>query len=317
MTRRAPSRTAAAPRGGSADNRPTRAISGTPRKRYRRTKAELETLQAELYQIVQQHQPATVRQVFYLSVVVGLCDKRESGYTLVQRELLKMRRGGAVPYHWIADNIRTFYGRTRYGSLEEFGLVASRHLFHYDYWRDSAETVEVWVESDSIAGTLRGTIVDEWGLRLHVARGFSSETFLYNAGEEIQEDGRPTHVYVLSDFDPSGISLAEDIAEKLARFSGDVPVTVERIALDGEQVRSWELPTHALKSSDRRAARFQREHGHEACELEAVPPNTLRELVSEHIGRHVSPERIAAAKRDERVQRDALRALPEWFRGRA
>ncbi len=292
-------------------------ISGTPRKRKRRTSAELRTLDARLYWIAHEHQPCTVRQVYYRAVVAGLCDKTASGYNLVQRRMLAMRREGRLPYTWIRDNARTFYGRPRYRDLEEFGLAASRYLYHFDYWADSPVNVEVWVESDSIAGTLQHTVVDEWGLRLHVARGFSSETFLHNAGQEIQQDGRETFVYVLSDFDPSGVSLADDIARKLVHFAGDIPVQVERVALDGQQVDKWSLPTHPLKPTDRRAPSFRREHGNEACELEAVPPKQLRALVSHAIARHIPRGRIAAAKRDEQLQRDALRMLPDWIRGTA
>lgn len=292
-------------------------ISGTPRKRKRRTQAELETLDENLWYIVKEHQPCTVRQVYYRAVVAYLCKKTSSGYNLIQRRLLTMRRDGRLPYEWIQDNARTHYGLPRYRNLEHFAEAASRHLYHYDYWATSPVNVELWVESDSIAGTLRHTVVHEWGLRLHVARGFSSETFLYNAGQEIQDDGRETFVYVLSDFDPSGISLADDIAEKLVAFAEGVPVRVERIALDGTQVDAWDLPTHELKRSDRRAKRFRREHGSEACELEAVPPKQLRTLVSNAIARHVPVEKIVAAKRDERLQREALRALPDFLRGGA
>jgi hypothetical protein len=292
-------------------------LDGTPRKRHRRTKAELAVLQDQLCDIIAEHQPCTVRQVFYLSVVDGLCDKSDRGYQLIQREVLKLRRFGVVPYGWIADNVRTYYGRTRYRDLEEFGVAASRYLYHFDYWRDAPVNVELWVESDSIAGTLRETVIDDWGLRLHVARGFSSETFLFNSGAELEEDGRPAQVYVLSDFDPSGVSLAEDIGRKLVQFAGSVRVNVQRIALSGYQVRAWGLPTHPLKASDRRAARFRLEHGAEACELEAIPPTMLRSLVSDAIGRHIDPARIEAAKRDEQLQRDALRQLPDFLRGAA
>lgn len=288
-------------------------LRGTPRKR--RTRAELEQLDGALYALARDHQPATVRQIYYRAVVAYLCDKTQAGYNLVQRRLLALRRTGVLPYHWIADNARTYYGITRYRDLEHFGIAASRLLYHRDYWRDNPEAVEIWVESDSIAGTLTDTVLNEWGLRLHVARGFSSETFLFNAGQEIQADGRETLVYTLSDFDPSGVSLAEDIAEKLTRFSGDVPVTVRRIALTGDQVRDWSLPTHPLKATDRRARRFIREHAEVACELEAIPPAQLRELVSDSIRQHIPAARIAAAKRDEQLQREALRALPDFLRG--
>ena len=291
------------------------AVTGTPRKRYRRTKTELERLQRRLFDIMHEHQPCTVRQVYYLAVVADLCDKTATGYNLIQRELLKLRRSGAVPYGWIKDNARSAYGTQRYRSLQDFARAASTFLYRYDYWHDSPVNVELWVESDSIAGTLLDTVITEYGLRLHVGRGFSSETFLYNAGDEIQYDGRKTFVYVLSDFDPSGVSLAEDVATKLVRFAGDVEVTVQRIALDGDQVRRWNLPTHGVNGRDSRAARFIREHGRAACELEAVPPGTLRRLVAETIAAHLPPGKIAAAKRDEELQREALLSLPAFFRG--
>ena len=290
-------------------------VSGTPhKKRKRRTRAELATLDSRLYDLVRYSRPCTVRQIYYRAVVAYLCDKTDTGYNLIQRRLLAMRRNGELPYGWIEDNTRSFYGRNRYRNLEEFGTEASRVLYALNYWADNPVNVEVWCESDSIAGTLRQTVVQEWGLRLHVARGFSSETYVYNAGEEIKEDGRETFIYILSDFDPSGITLAEDITGKLTAFADPVPVTVKRIALSGDQVSQWRLPTHPLKKSDMRAKSFRRIYGNEACELEAIAPGDLRDLVAGAIAQHIEPGRIEAAKQDERLQRQALQQLPAFFR---
>jgi len=52
--------------------------------------------------------------------------------------------------------------------------------------------------------------------------------------------GRPANVFVLNDYDPAGVSLAEDITAKLEKFAYPLPVTVRRIALNGEQVRAWD-----------------------------------------------------------------------------
>jgi hypothetical protein len=84
-------------------------------------------------------------------------------------------------------------------------------------------------------------------------------------------------------------------------------------------VRAWGLPTNPPKRSDSRTRAFIAEHGTETAELEAIPPTMLRNVVSDAIGRHVSPERIKAAKRDEELQRDALlavsRVLPTFLQG--
>jgi hypothetical protein len=59
-----------------------------------------------LLAIVQEIQPATVRQVFYQASVRRLVEKTEAGYRLVCRLLSAMRRGGMLPFSWIADNTR-------------------------------------------------------------------------------------------------------------------------------------------------------------------------------------------------------------------
>jgi hypothetical protein len=290
-------------------------LSGVPHKRKRRSKQELQTLDAHLIVLVQQNQPCTIRQIYYRAVVAGLCDKTESGYDLVQRRLLKLRRENFIPYGWIKDNLRSHYGSQRFTSLEEFGLHASKYLYSYDYWHENPVSVQVWCESDSIAGTLVDTVCNTYGLRLYVARGFSSETYLYEAAEEIKADGRETFIYLFSDFDPSGISLAETIQTKLEEFVSNVPIRVKRLALSREQVVDWNLPTHDLKKSDTRAKRFAKDYADFACELEAIPSTTLRQLVSNAISQHINPRRLEAAKEDEMMQREALAGLPEWFRG--
>lgn len=76
-----------------------------PIKRARRTRAELEGLDQALAVIVEEIEPATVRQVFYQAVVRGMVPKDESkGYKLVQRRLVKLRE--AVERHLDLDTLR-------------------------------------------------------------------------------------------------------------------------------------------------------------------------------------------------------------------
>lgn len=85
-----------------------------PIKRSRRTRAELEDLDQALAVIVEETEPATVRQVFYQAVVRGLVSKDEGrGYKLVQRRLVKLRDTGEIPYGWITDNVRIVRGHNR------------------------------------------------------------------------------------------------------------------------------------------------------------------------------------------------------------
>lgn len=279
-------------------------LSDSPLKRRRRSQGELDTLDERLIGILEGIRPATVRQTYYQAVVHDLAEKDESGYNLIQRRLLRLRRQHRIPYNWITDNVRTIYGFDRHPGLESFAQdVAS--LYRRDYWANSDVRVEIWIEADSLASTITPVVFD-WGLDLHVARGFSSETYLYNAGQAIQQDGRECFVYILSDFDPAGLVLAKNIAEGLDKFSGSVSVHVERLALNPEQVTRYRLPTRPLKKHDSRAKAFLQRYGDRAAELDALSPNDLRRFVDEAISRHADRDVIATLKCTEASERETL-----------
>ncbi len=259
----------------------------SPIKRYRRTKAELARLDAALLEIVEEVRPATVRQVFYQAVNHGLVPKDEAkGYAVVQRRLLAMRESGDLPYSWIVDGTRYVFGHTRYDDLEEFTQYAAG-LYRKDYWATSDVNVEVWLEKDALKGVLIPTVVNECGLGLHVTRGFASVTYLQEAADDIMGDGRPHYIYVLTDFDPSGVSIAKTVESELTRRAPDEDITVERLAVDREQIDEWQLPTRPTKPGDPRAAKFRREHGTDSVELDAIPPDYLRRLVKDAIDSHM------------------------------
>lgn len=281
-------------------------LSGMPTKRRRRTQDELGELDTRLYNIVRDIRPATVRQTYYQAVVRLLVDKDESGYNLVQRRLLRLRRAEVMPYSWITDNVRSVYGHTRYPGLESFADDVAR-LYRRDYWAENPVKVEIWIEADSLASTIMPTVFD-WGLSLHVARGFSSDSYLYSAGDTIRDDGRETFVYVLTDFDPSGLVIAEKVAEALPKFARGVPVHVERLALNYEQVKQHNLPTRPLKKTDSRARKFLNIYGDAAAELDALSPNALRQLTDEAISRHADRQRLELMKQEEREQRASIAA---------
>jgi hypothetical protein len=161
-----------------------------PIKRVRRTRVELESLDISLTEIVEEIEPATVRQVFYQAVVRGLVPKDEGkGYKLVQRHLVKLRESGEVPYGFITDNVRIVRGHDRYGGPEDYARVAAE-FYRRDYWAESPVNVEVWLEKDALAGVLVPTVVEECGLDLHVTRGYASVSYLQSAAKKEGPRGR-------------------------------------------------------------------------------------------------------------------------------
>jgi hypothetical protein len=285
-------------------------VYGTsPIKRRRRTKAELEELDRVLTDLVAEIQPATVRQVFYQAVVLGLVPKDEArGYKLVQRRLVALRERRIIPYDWITDNVRIVRGYDRYRSPGAYAQVAAE-FYRRDYWAGSPVNVEVWLEKDALAGVLVPVVVEECGLDLYVTRGYASVSYLQSAADSIRRDGRPTYVYLLTDFDPSGLGIAETVSAELMNRSEPVEVHVQRLAVTREQVDEYELPERPTKQTDSRARAFMRRYGTGSVELDALPPATLRSLVRDSIERHMNPERLRTMHLAEEQERELLRQV--------
>jgi hypothetical protein len=281
----------------------------SPIKRTRRTRAEIEELDAALIEIVEAFSPVTVRQVFYQAVNRGLVPKSETkGYRVVQRRLVALRASQEIPHGAIVDGTRYVHVYRRYDNLEEFTTYAAG-LYRKVCWATSEVNVEVWLEKDALKGVLVPTVVDECGLGLHVTRGFASITYLQEAAEQIEADGRPTYVYVLTDFDPSGVSIAEKVEEELTERAPFSDITVERLAVNREQIERWNLPTRPTKTSDTRARRFRQLHGTDSVELDAIPPDELRHLVKDAIDSHMEPWRLQQFRMVEREERQRLKSM--------
>jgi hypothetical protein len=260
-------------------------------------------------EIVEDFSPATVRQVFYQAVNRGLVPKSEAkGYRVVQRRLVALRESGDVPYGSIVDGTRYVTGHNRYRDLAQFTDYAAG-LYRKDYWDTADVNVEVWLEKEALKGVLIPTVVNECGLGLHVTRGFASITYLQEAAEDIELDGRPTYVYVLTDFDPSGVSIAEKVESELQARAPHSEIHVRRLAVDREQIEQWNLPTRPTKASDTRARKFRQMHGTESVELDAIPPDRLRTLVQEAIDAHMDPWRLQQFQMVEREERERLRQM--------
>lgn len=255
--------------------------------------------------------PVTVRQLFYLVEARHGCSKDDAGYRRVQRQVLAMRREGLIDYGNIADNSRYRIKADSYDGIEDF-FEKSRRFYRQDLWARSDTYVECWCEKDAIAGVLSG-ITGEYDVPLLPARGYSSETFAYEAAEQMKASGKRCFVYYVGDFDPSGWDASRDLERRLKDFHPGV--TFERLGVNFTDIEGEELRTRPSKKTDTRAKRFFQEFG-DGCpsaELEAMHPDELRRRVRVAIEQHVDPGQLAALKREEAA---ALASL-EMFAARS
>ena len=237
-------------------------------------------------EIVAAQHPMSVRQVYYQATVQRLVEKTEAGYAKVQTDLVQMRRAGALSYGWLADSTRWQRRPNTYSSIEA-ALEDTARFYRKRLWDTADCYVEVWLEKDALAGVVY-PVTDLYDVPLMVARGYASLSFLHSAAEDIAELSVPAYIYHLGDFDPSGVNAGEKIEQTLRELAPDAEIYFKRLAVTEDQIRDWNLPTRPTKKTDTRSRNF----GDISVELDAIPPDTLRELVEEAINRHLPQHQL-------------------------
>jgi hypothetical protein len=260
-----------------------------------------------LIDYAEEHGPVTVRGLYYQAEVASLpgIDKTELGYRKVQHQVLELRRSGELAYRGIADAPRWMRKPTSYDSIED-ALAETARLYRRNLWRDTDDYVEVWCEKDALAGVIY-PVTAEYDVPLMVTRGFSSETFAYEAVAAREGDERNYWVYYLGDFDRSGQDAARSLQEKLERFAEETGINVifVHLAVTEEQIEQWNLSTRPHK----RETPADRKWPHPfACELDAIPADTLRVLVRAAIEAHLPVDQFEILKAAEESERELLRA---------
>ena len=271
-------------------------------KRYRRTQAELEELNDAIYDVCEVDHPLTLRGVFYRVVSLGLIEKSEKGYGVIQREVLKMRRSGALPYSWITDGSRRRMQVQSFDGIEE-ALDDLALSYRRNLWAGADHHVEVWSEKDAITGVV-WPVTRQFDVPLMVSRGFASESFLWSTAQELKTDGRPAVILNLGDHDPSGVVAWEDIQKKLPQFAPGIDMVFERVAVTAEQIDEMSLLTRPTKKSV-----HSRGFEGESVEVDAIPSRTLRQMLEDAISVWMPPEQVELQRMVERNEREGLRRL--------
>jgi hypothetical protein len=260
------------------------------------------TIRDAILDLQYEHERMTVRGIFYALTVRGVVEKAETGYRKVQRQALLLRREGLLPWGFIADGTRWVSEPETWDSTED-ALLETARSYRRNLWRSQGVRIEVWLEKDALASLLRPT-THQWGVRLMVSRGQSSDTYLYNAAQDAKAAwataGVVTFVYMLYDSDRYGRDAADKVEAKLAHYSG-VPIECELLAVTDWQIDAWDLPTRPAK----------RAGDPDAVELDAIPPDALIDLVDRAIRRHVDEEVWEKEQAVETSEREILMRFVE------
>ena len=266
----------------------------------RRSKAEIEDICEAIYDVLCEENPQSVRHVFYRLCSTGHVPKDEKGYRTVQRKLIDLREADIVPWDWVSDGTRWRHQEQSFDSMAD-AVRFTADTYRRDAWRRTPTYVEVWCESDSIAGVLTSE-TDRYNVPLMVSRGFSSRSYLHRAAKEIEAEGRKAHLYYIGDWDPSGKMIPEKIMEQLTRHAPDAEIHFERLLVNPDQIEEWELPTKPAKRST-----HSKGFVGGTVEAEAVPAQVTRRILREAIEQHLDMREIAVMRVAEESERGILR----------
>lgn len=281
----------------------------TPTKRSgRRTKRQMDTICGAMIHILQEHQPMTVRQVFYQLSTQGWIDKTEAEYkSVVCRKLVELRKTRVIPFDWIADNTRWMRKPVSHDSMEA-ALEETAACYRRNHWSDLDVYVEVWLEKEALAGVLCDE-TSTWDVPLMVTRGYPSLSFLHSAAETIAGCDKEVFLYYFGDHDPSGVDISRHVEESILELAPDADVNFERVAVNENQIELWGLPTRPTKKSDSRAKNF---HG-DSVEVDAISPDDLRAMAQTCITAHIDSAEWEQLQQTEAAEKETLKHFIEGF----
>jgi hypothetical protein len=263
----------------------------------------MEALRVRIAAVLQDIQPASVRQTFYQCSVRKLVEKTEAAYKDVDRLLTRMRRAGRIPFEWLTDSTRWMRKPQSYSSLSSM-LERSTEFYRRALWDSQQAYVEIWLEKDALAGVVFD-LTAKWDVPLMVTRGYPSLSFLHNAAESITQQKKPTHLYYFGDYDPSGVDITRAVEKGIREYASGADIHFDRMAVTREQIEFWNLPTRPTKKTDSRSKNFKGE----SVELDAIAPADLRVLVEDCILRHIDFDALERLEAIEEQERETLQRI--------
>jgi len=230
--------------------------------------------------ILNKEQPMTIRQLFYRLVSAGAVPNDQGHYQLVSRVMTKARDDERIPFDYIVDRSRPTYEPCVWDDAAGYAKSVSKG-YRKDYWTMQPRHVELWAEKDAIIGSIE-SVTRELGIAVRVQRGFVSTTRAHEIAEHFDTIKKPITVFYLGDHDPSGHCIEADAEERIWTYT-DRDFDVIRLAIHKEDIATYNLPPLRIKASDSRAKGFKAKFGSECVELDALPPDVLRERIKDAV----------------------------------
>lgn len=253
------------------------------------------------HEILAEHNPMTLRQVYYQLVARQIVENSKGSYDSVGRMLVMARKDKIIPWDWIEDRLRIPRKVNMWDDLPAFAETAI-NAYRRNVWANQDNLVEVWLEKDALSGIFEDTL-ESYGVTLNVGRGYDGWTSLYKAAKRYG-DGDSVVILYFGDFDPSGEDMVRSLKERLSFFQASPEII--KLALTLDDISRYNLPPDFAKKTDSRAKSFIAKHGDVSVELDALPIDILEQRIIEGVEAYMDIEALEQTGKIEQAEKKQI-----------
>jgi hypothetical protein len=285
----------------------------------------------------------TLRQLYYQGVARALIPNSQKEYKKLGRLLSEGRLTGLVDWKALEDRGRKPIKPPQYDDLGDL-IRAAVYSYRLPRMAGQDTYVELWCEKQALEGVLE-PIAKKHHIVFQSNKGYASQSVMMQAARRIDracrknttghDDGEvcvdEALILYLGDLDPSGEDMVRDVGDRLTLFLdggedpdngriesptgwnteyvGTVPISVEKIGINPDQVEEYSPPPNPAKLTDSRATEYIARFGYQSWEVDALDPPVLKQIIEDRLAELVDPELVDAIKAQERADISRLKAL--------
>ena len=254
---------------------------------------------------LEQGMSLSLRQLYYRFVAGALLENKQTEYSRLGSIINDARLAGLINWRAIEDRGRQLLAfRTFADPGQAVRSIVS--TYQIDRWSDQVHRVEVWVEKQALEAVVEGA-ADEYQVPTFSCKGYNSQSEMWRAAmrfQRYQGKGQVPVIIHLGDHDPSGIDMTRDIIDRLETFG--MPMEVNRIALNMDQVEKYDPPPYPAKQTDSRCTGYFEKYGDDSWELDALEPAVMKKLIQKTIKKYMDKSLYDARVDQEESERSRL-----------
>ncbi len=223
----------------------------------------------------------TLRQLYYQFVARGLIANQMAEYKRLGNVISDARLAGLIDWEAIEDRTRHLEANTHWDNPGQI-IRAAAQGFQIDHWKHQPHRVEVWIEKEALTGVI-DAICTSLDVAYFACKGYVSQSEMYTASKRLIDACNNNQVPIiihLGDHDPSGMDMTRDIIDRMQTLGVRLSrIEVNRIALNYDQVQTYNPPPNPAKMKDSRYQAYIQNYGEDSWELDALEPRVLRSLI--------------------------------------